>query len=566
MIMKIKYSTRLSLLLVLSCLFIASVLSGVALYHQSKAVTRGTAELRKTLYDDYDKAARNEVETAVSILQAAYERSQKGEMTLEGAKKLAADTVRSMRYDKGNYFWIDAFDGTNIAIMGKPSEGTNRIGLQDKKGKFIVKEFIANSQKPGGDYLDYWFPRPGSDVPFPKRGYSLSFQPFGWMVGTGNYVDDMEATIKSAEGRYRAELHRSTVQFVAITVFALLMALGVAFVFSRKMMAKLGGEPDDIATIAESIAAGDLTMAAGKDARSHTGIYSAVLAMATKLQFMVTEITHHAHDMASSSTELLRTSALMAQGTDEVVAQSNTVATAGEEMAATSNDIAQNCHLVAGSAKQANRAAADGADVVRHTIEVMASIADRVKSAAQTVEHLGARSDQIGEIIGTIEDIADQTNLLALNAAIEAARAGEQGRGFAVVADEVRALAERTTRATKEIGGMIKAIQQETRSAVSAMVEGSHEVERGTLETARSGKALEEIMEQINAVSEQASQIATAAEEQTATTSEISSNMLQITEVVQGTARGAEETSQAAKSLSAKSGELQRMVGQFKLS
>ena len=159
------------------------------------------------------------------------------------------------------------------------------------------------------------------------------------------------------------------------------------------------------------------------------------------------------------------------------------------------------------------------------------------------------RSDQIGEIIGTIEDIADQTNLLALNAAIEAARAGEQGRGFAVVADEVRALAERTTRATREIGEMIKAIQKETKGAVAAMEQGVHQVETGTEEAARSGQALQDILAQVNDVAMQVNQIATAAEEQTATTSEISSNMLQITEVVQQTSHGAHESATAAAQL-----------------
>lgn len=272
-----------------------------------------------------------------------------------------------------------------------------------------------------------------------------------------------------------------------------------------------------------------------------------------------------ASKVASASTQLRATAHLMSEGSEEVVAQANTVATAGEEMAATSNDIAHNCHLTAQSAQQANQSALEGSGVVQATVAVMGSIAERVKNAAQTVESLGSRSDQIGEIVGTIEDIADQTNLLALNAAIEAARAGEQGRGFAVVADEVRALAERTTRATKEISDMIKSIQNETKSAVQAMEEGNKEVIKGTEQAALSGRALEDILEQINAVTTQANQIATAAEEQTATTSEISSNMLQITEVVHRTARGAGETAAAAASLSVMSEDLQRIVRQFKV-
>jgi methyl-accepting chemotaxis protein len=234
-------------------------------------------------------------------------------------------------------------------------------------------------------------------------------------------------------------------------------------------------------------------------------------------------------------------------------------------MSATSGDIAQNCQMAAEGAQRASRAASDGAEVVERTVSVMGQIAIKVQESARTVESLGERSDQIGAIIGTIEDIADQTNLLALNAAIEAARAGEQGRGFAVVADEVRALAERTTRATKEIGEMIKAIQKETKGAVSAMEQGVQQVEAGTIEAAKSGQALQDILAQVNDVAMQVNQIATAAEEQTATTSEISSNMQQITEVVQQTSQGAHESATAAAQLSGNAEELQRLVNQFKL-
>jgi methyl-accepting chemotaxis protein len=195
----------------------------------------------------------------------------------------------------------------------------------------------------------------------------------------------------------------------------------------------------------------------------------------------------------------------------------------------------------------------------------MQAIADKVRESAHTVESLGARSDQIGAIVGTIEEIAAQTHLLALNAAIEAARPAEQGRGFAVVADEVRAQAERTTRATKEIGEMIKAIQAETGGAVASMEQGVREVEKGMDSSRRSGDALQQILEAISDVNLQVQQIATAAEEQTAVTGEISSNIHQITDVVQETATGAHQTADAASGLSRTAQDLQQLVGRFRL-
>ena len=284
-----------------------------------------------------------------------------------------------------------------------------------------------------------------------------------------------------------------------------------------------------------------------------------------KLHGIISNISLTSNQVASAATELHTTAERIATGGEEVVAQASTVATAGEEMSATADDIAKNCLMAAEGAQRAAQTASAGAGVVERTIRVMGQITTKVQETAKTVESLGARSDQIGAIIGTIEDIADQTNLLALNAAIEAARAGEQGRGFAVVADEVRALAERTTRATKEIGEMIKAIQKETRGAVAAMVQGVQQVESGTIEASKSGQALQDILQQVNDVAMQVNQIATAAEEQTATTGEISNKMMQITEVVQRTSQGAHESASAAGQLNGNAEELQRLVGQFKL-
>jgi len=282
------------------------------------------------------------------------------------------------------------------------------------------------------------------------------------------------------------------------------------------------------------------------------------------LSEILVTISQSAERLTTSSGILSSTAEFMVGNFDAIAGQTSTVAVASEEMATTSNDVAQSCALAAEGSQRANDSALTGSSVVNETIAVMNTIAERVKESAVTVESLGSQSDQIGEIVGTIEDIADQTNLLALNAAIEAARAGEQGRGFAVVADEVRALAERTTKATKEIGIMIKSIQQQTREAVNSMEDGVKEVERGTAEAAKSGQALEDILEQINAVSMQVNQIATATEEQTGTTNEISHNIQQITEGIQGTVEVAKDSATAAGELMGLAEELRGLVGQFR--
>jgi methyl-accepting chemotaxis protein len=355
---------------------------------------------------------------------------------------------------------------------------------------------------------------------------------------------------------------QSRIMIISLIGIALLVGMVLALLVARSISRALGNG----VAIAERLAQGDLTVSIVADSKDETGLLLAAMkSMAENLRQVIGQVTGTASQVASAASQLSSTAERIATGAEQVAAQSGTVATAGEEMSSTSGDIAQNCQMAATGAQRASQSAQNGADVVEHTVTVMGQIAEKVQETAKTVASLGARSDQIGAIIGTIEDIADQTNLLALNAAIEAARAGEQGRGFAVVADEVRALAERTTRATREIGEMIKAIQNETKGAVTAMEQGVRQVEAGTEEAAKSGLALRDILEQVNDVAMQVHQIATAAEEQTATTGEISSNMLQITEVVQLTSQGAQESATAAAQLSGHAEELQRLVGHFRI-
>jgi methyl-accepting chemotaxis protein len=284
-----------------------------------------------------------------------------------------------------------------------------------------------------------------------------------------------------------------------------------------------------------------------------------------KMQTAVSLVNDATNRLASSTVQLSTTAdgvVRAAEGQDARVLQS---ASAVEEMTMTAGEVARNSTEAARIAQETAETARSGQEVMTQTVIGMQQVSQAVVQAAGIITALGRSSDQIGEIVRVIEDIADQTNLLALNAAIEAARAGEQGRGFAVVADEVRKLAERTTKATKEIGDMIRQIQQDTRSAVSSMDQGTNRVGKGVDLANKTGEALSKIHSMINATAGMIQQIANAAEEQSMATRQIATDLESMTQTTRQTTSGVFKSAKACHDLSLLAGDLQKLVGLFKV-
>ena len=472
--------------------------------------------------------------------------------------KALKEKIKGVKVGSTGYaFAFEAKEGPDQGkLVIHPSlDGVNLIDSTDSDGRKFIREMIG---KKSGVIRYRWMNKEAGETT--ARVKVVAFRPcteWGWIVAVGSYQDEFDGV---------ARMVRNTV-IGAIAVVCLLL-----FSFSTLLVRTWVTKPvRRLLQQTDRFSSGDFSLIAnpagadGAPADEVELLGEGVNKMALSLRQILAKVTDSAHEVSVAAAQVSASAERIATGAEEVVGKTAGVATAGEEMSATSNDIARNCQMAVEEAQRATLSAQNGMEVVGKTVAVMDQISAKVKESTATVESLGARGDQIGAIIGTIEDIADQTNLLALNAAIEAARAGEQGRGFAVVADEVRALAERTTKATHEIGIMIKAIQGETREAVAVMEQGVQQVESGTDEASRSGAALAGIHERIEAFTLQINQIATAAEEQTATTSEISQSLLLMTEVVQSTASSARESAVAASQLNGTAQELQRLVGRFRL-
>ena len=323
---------------------------------------------------------------------------------------------------------------------------------------------------------------------------------------------------------------------------------------------------DETSTIMSIFATGDLT---SRILSEYNGDFAKlkndINKFAESLSDLIMQLTDSIQNTASAAHEISSTAESLAAATQEQSAQADEVANAVEAMSRTITENAMSASRTADVANKNSTMASESGKVVELTVNKMKDIAVVVKNSATNIEQLGESSKQIGEIISVIDDIADQTNLLALNAAIEAARAGEQGRGFAVVADEVRKLAERTTEATKQIAKMIKGIQHETEQAVVAMNKGTMEVQSGIELADKAGESLKQILTSTHEVLDMVNQIAAASEEQSATSEQISKNVIAISKVTADSTSRVEDVAKTADELARMTEQLRDLISSFKV-
>ncbi|MCK4572838.1 MAG: hypothetical protein KAU36_00635, partial [candidate division Zixibacteria bacterium] len=410
--------------------------------------------------------------------------------------------------------------------------------------------------------------------------------------------EDITADACASRSRGDEVSNFANISMLIAIVLGAFISLGLGTIISRniskpitevvRLSNKMNEEFEQFVGVVDAIAQNDLTQKIEQTELENIGIKSkdeigllvksvegvmeakgrmgcSLTTMTENLNKMIREMNSNADELVSASTEISSASEQMSRGAEEQAQQVNQVSTAVEEMAATIMESSRNAGDATEASRGASETAGSGGQIVSDTISRMQKIADVVRESADSIGKLAQSADQIGEITGVIDDIADQTNLLALNAAIEAARAGEHGRGFAVVADEVRKLAERTGKATSEITEMIKGIQSETGEAVHAMESGITEVDKGRELTDRAGSSLNEIVVMSQRVMDMIRQIATASEEQSAAAEQISKNIVDISTVTKETASGAGQSATAAERLSKQAESMKQMVGRFKI-
>ena len=509
---------------------------------------------KSQMLEDRQAKVRNLVEVAHATVAHFEKSARDGHISMDEAKLRAAAAIRNMRYDKVEYFWINDLQDMMVMHPIKPDlEGKKLDQLKDKNGKLLFLEFNKVVNSKGAGFVEYHWPKPGSEEGVPKTSYVMGFAPWGWVIGSGIYVDDVDA-------KFRADAVKLGVWGLLIGGFIAISLL----MLSRNIIKTLGGDPSVASAITQRIAGGDLATPVACDPNDQTSLLANIRTMQETLRNMIASIVSNAEQVASAADQLLHASEAVADRASQQSDAASSMAASVEEMAVSIDQVKENAAEAHGISQTAGKLSEEGASVIHHAASEMRKISEAVQSSSQIVEELGRQSNQITSIVNTIKEIADQTNLLALNAAIEAARAGEQGRGFAVVADEVRKLAERTSLSTTEIAGMVSKIQTGTRNAVDSMQAGVVQVTNGVELANQAGESINQIRDGASRVTDVVNGISESITEQSMAGNEIAQKLETIAQMSEESALAVRQTSDAARHLQSLSASLHQTVAKFR--
>jgi len=492
------------------------------------------------------------VEVSQGIISNYQKLEADKKLTLEEAQLQAKEALRPLRFGRDDYFFLYDFDGRAVMVAGNPKmEGDVFLGKTDKKGFKMWDAIVETGKGPGKGYVEYWFPRAGQTEAKPKMAYVLGVPDWKWIVGTGVYVDDVDAAVNGAAFRY------GVMSLLVLAVVAL-----IAYFVSHSIVSQLGGEPAAAIDLMSRAAAGDLTVDVHSASRG--SILDSAGQMVRSIRTMVSEISQSSVTLTQGAERISTASREVAIASERQSDATSSMAAAIEEMTVSINHISDSANDTQENSLASVRLSEDGFVRIQAASNGIKEIASTVSDASGRIRKLEERANQISSIAGVIKEIAGQTNLLALNAAIEAARAGEQGRGFAVVADEVRKLAERTSSATIEIEQMITGIQTDTVQVVGVMDAALPQVDAGVRAAEGAAESLRQIKDGAQMTLTRIREVANATKEQSVASNSIAQRVEEVATMVEETTAAMHSTAETAEDLERISGELTQLVSRFR--